>query len=60
MSRQNKQARKAIISKQFTALHLRGERGPSRTNKTSKKVNTWVAAKRSGRTLPSHHRHNDD
>ena len=52
MSRQNKNARKMQMAKQFTALHKSGQKGPSRTKKQSKKVNTWFAAKRTGRPIP--------
>lgn len=59
MSRQSKQAKKAIIAKQITALHKRGERGPSRTTKHTTKVNTWFAARKSGRPITSRRKDED-
>ena len=59
MSRQNKQARKANIAKQFTAIHKGGSKGPSQTKKQTKKVKTWFAAKRAGRPV-SHKSYSDD
>lgn len=40
MSRQNKAIQKKIIAKQFTALHLQGQKGPSRTTPKHGKVHT--------------------
>lgn len=51
MSRQNKQAKKKILAKQFTAIHKGGSKGPSQTKKQTKKVKTWFAAKRVGRPI---------
>lgn len=52
MSRQNKQARKANIAKQFTAIHKGGSKGPSKTKKLTKKVRTWASLKRTGKPTP--------
>ena len=42
MSRQNKAAKKKVLAAQFTALHLKGEKGPSRTEpKHGKKNVQW-------------------
>lgn len=48
MSRQSKQARKAIIAAQITAIHKRGQRGPAKTSKKHTKVKTWYAARKAG------------
>ncbi len=40
MSRQSKNARVLAKAREITALHLKGEKGPSRTG-SSKKKNAW-------------------
>ncbi|MGZ8890310.1 MAG: hypothetical protein ACXW0J_02790 [Nitrososphaeraceae archaeon] len=52
MSRQNKQARKKQLAKQFTALHKAGQKGPAKTKKLSTKVKTWRSLKRAGKPIP--------
>lgn len=39
MSRQNKNIKQRTLAKQFTALHLRGEKGPAKTTATHGKIN---------------------
>jgi hypothetical protein len=44
MSRQSKNARKIVARKHFTALHKRGEKGPSGTKAVHGKKNTFRKA----------------
>lgn len=46
MTRQNKAVQKKIIAKQFTALHLAGQKGPAQTRATHGKVKTVRALER--------------
>lgn len=41
MSRQSKQAKKAVIAKQITAMHMKGNKGPSATQPKHGKVRSW-------------------
>ena len=44
MSRQNKNTRKIVSRKHFSALHKRGEKGPNGTKSVHGKVNTFRKA----------------
>jgi hypothetical protein len=46
MTRQNKAVQKKIIAKQFTALHLAGQKGPAQTKAIHGKVKTVRALER--------------
>jgi hypothetical protein len=51
MTRQNKAIQKRIIAKQFTALHLQGQKGPKATTPLHGKKRNELAEKRRAKPL---------